>query len=161
MAAEIFLELEGVEGESETKGFEKKIEVLSYSLGLSNPSNVAYGTGSGAGKVEISSLSIQKALDKATPELFLRCCNGTHFPKGKLTAREAGGKSPVEFFTLEFKQCFVDSVAWGGASGSDKGTESCTFSFEEVTVNYTPQNKDGSAGSKITQAWNVKSNSQP
>ena len=68
MAVEIFLKIDGVTGESKANGHVDEIEVFSFSLGASNPSSVAYGHGSGAGKVDISSLSIQKQVDNASAE---------------------------------------------------------------------------------------------
>ena len=95
MSVEIFLKIAGVDGESQAKGHEKEIELFSFSLGASNPSSVATGGGSGAGKVDISSLSIQKQVDLASSKLFLKCCNGNHFDDATLTVREAGGEAPV------------------------------------------------------------------
>ena len=78
MAVEIFLSIDGITGESQKTNAAGWIEIFSFSNGASNPSSVAFGTGSGAGKVDISSISLQKQLDIASPNLFLNCCNGTH-----------------------------------------------------------------------------------
>ena len=95
MAVEIFLKIDGVTGESKANGHVDEIEVFSFSLGASNPSSVAYGHGSGAGKVDISSLSIQKQVDNASAKLFQNCASGKHFGTGTLVVREAGGDKPV------------------------------------------------------------------
>lgn len=160
MAVEMFLDLDTVPGESQAKGFTNKIDIFSFSLGASNPTSVSTGTGSGAGKVDISSMSIQKVVDKASTKLFLGCCQGTHFTKGKLTVREAGGDSPVEYLVLDFTQVFVDSISWGGATGGDKPSESVSFSFASIQMTYQEQQAAGS-GQKAGQAgWNLQQNTK-
>jgi type VI secretion system secreted protein Hcp len=158
MASEIFLKLTEVDGEAQAKGHEKEIEVLSFSLGASNPSNVSAGQGSGAGKVEISSLSIQKSVDLASAKLFQKCCSGKHFDEGTLVVREAGGDAPVEFWTMKMKQVYIDNIQWGAASGGGKPTESVSMSFAEVTFEYYSQTEKGAKGDKVSGGWNVKTN---
>ncbi len=82
MAVEIFLTIDGIKGESQKSGAEGWIEIFSFSNGASNPSSVAFGTGSGAGKVDLSSISLQKQLDISSPYLFANCCAGTHTRHG-------------------------------------------------------------------------------
>ena len=53
MAFDAFLKFEGgpkVEGESNRKGFEKQIDVFSFSFGASNPSSIGMSGGGGTGK---------------------------------------------------------------------------------------------------------------
>jgi type VI secretion system secreted protein Hcp len=158
MAVEMFLDIKGVTGESQAKGFEKKIDIFSYSVGASNPSQVATGGGSGAGKVSISSLSIQKILDAATPDLFRACCSGKHFDTAKITVREAGGDTPVEYVVMDMEQVFVDSLSWGAASGGDKPSESLSISFATFKITYTSQTAKGAGEKGPTAGWDVKKN---
>jgi type VI secretion system secreted protein Hcp len=160
MAAEMFLDIDTVPGESKVTGFENKIDIFSFSLGASNPSSVSTGSGSGAGKVSISSMSVQKVVDKASPKLFLSCCQGKHYPKGTLTIREAGGDAPVEYLKLDFTQLFVDSISWGGASGGEKPSESVSFSFATVKFSYTEQTATGSGTSQTPAGWDLQKNAK-
>ena len=115
MGVEIFLNLKGITGESEKANAVGWIEVFSFSNGASNPSSVAFGTGSGAGKVDLSSLSIQKQLDKASPFMFSNCCAGTHVATGNLIVREATGdiKGGKIYFQYDMTEVFIDSISWG------------------------------------------------
>ena len=129
MAVEIFLQLDGIDGESQKKGAENWIEFFSFSNGASNPSSVSFGTGSGAGKVDLSSLSLQKQLDKSSPKLFLNCCSGTHIAKGTMIVREATGADSTEvFFQYDMTEVFIDSISWGGSAGGGKPSESVSVS---------------------------------
>jgi len=160
MAVEMFLDVDTVQGESQVKGFENKIDIFSFSLGASNPSSVSTGAGSGAGKVSISSISVQKVVDKATAKLFLACCQGKHFSKGTLTVREAGGDSPVDYLVMDFTQLFVDSISWGGASGGDKPSESLSFSFASVKMTYQEQQSAGSGQKAGEAGWDLQKNTK-
>ena len=149
MAVEVFLTINGITGESQKSGAEGWIEIFSFSNGASNPSSVAFGTGSGAGKVDISSISLQKQLDIASPNLFQNCCNGTHASTGSMIVREATGSTTTEtYYQYDMQEVFIDSISWGGAAGGGKPSESLSVSCKVLSVTYWPQNSDGSLGSR-------------
>ena len=161
MAVEIFLKLDGIDGESVKSGAEKQIEIFSFSNGASNPSSVAFGTGSGAGKVDLSSLSLQKQLDVASPKLFLNCCNGTHIATGTMIVREStGDKSTQVYYQYDMKEVFVDSISWGGAAGGGKPSESLSLSCKSLQITYFPQDSTGKLGNKVVAGWDVSTNQQ-
>jgi type VI secretion system secreted protein Hcp len=159
MAVEIFLKLDGIDGESIKSGAEGWIELFSFSNGASNPSSVAFGTGSGAGKVDLSSLSLQKQLDKASPKLFLNCCAGTHIATGQMIVREAtGGDTTQTYFQYDLTEVFIDSISWGGSAGGGKPSESVSVSAKSLQVTYLPQDSTGTVGNKIVVGWDVSKN---
>jgi type VI secretion system secreted protein Hcp len=159
MGIEIFLKLDGITGESTKSGAEGWIEIFSFSNGASNPTSVAFGTGSGAGKVDLSSVSLQKQLDIASPYMFAHCCAGTHIKTGNMIVREATGATTTQvYFQYDFTEAFIDSISWGGAAGGGKPSESLSISAKSLMVTYTPQNSDGSLGTKIPKGWNQTTN---
>ncbi len=159
MAVEVFLTIDGIKGESQKSGAEGWIEIFSFSNGASNPSSVAFGTGSGAGKVDLSSISLQKQLDIASPFLFANCCSGAHAATGCMVVREAtGGSTTQVYFQYDMTEVFIDSISWGGAAGGGKPSESLSVSAKTLMVTYTPQNSDGSLGDKIPKGWNQTTN---
>ncbi len=158
MAVEMFLDLDGIKGEAQSKGFEDKIDIFSMSFGASNPSQVAFGTGGGAGKVSLSSVSIQKVVDMATPDLFRSCCSGKHIAKGKITIREAGGDAAVDYMVIDMTQVFIDSISWGAAGGGDKPSESVSLSAASLKITYSAQTAKGSAQKGPSAGWDVKKN---
>jgi type VI secretion system secreted protein Hcp len=160
MGIEIFLTLAGITGESTKSGAEGWIEIFSFSNGASNPSSVSFGTGSGSGKVDLSSVSLQKQLDISSPYLFANCCAGTHTATGNMICRESTGATTTQvYFQYDFTEVFVDSISWGGAAGGGKPSESLSLSAKSIMVTYTPQNGDGSLGTKIPKGWNQTTNS--
>jgi type VI secretion system secreted protein Hcp len=162
MPFDAYLKLAGVDGESTRKGFEKQIEIYSFSFGAANPVNIGTGSGgAGAGKVSISSFNIMKKTDAASSKLFQNCCSGKHFPTGVVTLNKAGGDAALDYLKYEFKEVFVESIQWSGSTGGDETpSESVSFAFSSVNVTYTPQKDDGSKGSPQVAGWDVKANAK-
>jgi type VI secretion system secreted protein Hcp len=156
MAYDAFIKIDGVDGESTRKGFEKHIEILSFSWGASNPTTIGSGGGGGAGKVSLSSFNIMKVTDAASPGLFQACCTGKHFPKAKAVLHKAGGDEAVDYLVYEFEKVFVESIQWSGSSGGDdRPTESLSLAFGKVTITYTPQTETGAKGSPVVASWDA------
>jgi type VI secretion system secreted protein Hcp len=159
MAFDTYLEIKEVPGEATAKGMEGKIEIYSFSFGASNPVTIGAGaTGMGGGRATLSSFNIMKKTEKSSPLLFAACATGDHFPKAVVTLRKAGGKSgQTEFLKYEFENVFVESIQWSGSSGGDDTpSESVSFAFGKVTVNYLPQDNTGKGGGAIVKSWNVQ-----
>lgn len=151
-----FLKLDGVDGESTRKGYEKQMAVIAFSWGGSNPSTIGVTGGGGGGKGELSSLSITKKSDAASPLLFQKCMEGEHFKKGALTLLKAGGKESVDFVKYELENIFIDSVSYSGSEGGDdQPTEAISLSFGKMTYTFTPQKPDGTKGSPVVGQWDV------
>jgi type VI secretion system secreted protein Hcp len=165
MAFDCFMWLKGgtppVEGETTDKTYKDKkaFEVFSFSVGASNPVTIGSGTeGSGGGKVSISSFSIMKKSDKASPNLFTNCCKGSHFDEGHVVLRKAGGEA-VEYLKFDFEEVFVESIQWSGSSGGDDTpTESVSFAFGKIAMEYTPQSAKGQKGTPIPSNWDLRGN---
>ncbi len=156
MAMDAFLKIDGVEGEATREGFQKQINLESFSFGAHNPTN-PLGTGAGAGRVEISNFTCTKKTDKASAKMFQACCAGKHFPKAVITLVKAGGNSPVDYLKYEFTELFVQDINWSASSGGDDTpAESVAFAFGTVQVTYSEQKADGSKGPAIVAGWDLK-----
>lgn len=156
MAFDAFLKIDGVESEATRKGFEKQIELYSFSWGASNPSTIGSGGGGGAGKATISSFNFMKVTDKASPVLFQMCCSGKHIPRATVVLHKAGGDEAVNYLTYEFENCFIESIQWSGSSGGDdRPTESVSLAFGKVSITYIEQTITGTKGSPVVGSWDV------
>lgn len=158
MAFDTFLQLDSLDGESTRAGFEKWIEIYSFSFGASNPTTVGPGSGGmSAGKVSLSSFNVMKKTEASSATLFQMCCVGDHFKTAKLTLNKATGDKtkPLSFLVFDFTEVYVESIQWSGSSGGDDTpTESVSFAFAKVTVTYTPQSKTGASGGKpVIGTW--------
>jgi len=154
MAVDIFLKVDGVNGEATDVNHKDEIEVVSWSWGVELPPP---GGGSGAGRPRVSELALVKHVDKASPSLFRHCLKGTHFPAVVLAQRRSGAGN-VSFLTITLNEVFVMRV--GDASDGGKPTESVSFAFSKVTYTYTPLKPDGQPDAPVTLKWNVGTNQE-
>lgn len=155
MATDYFLKLTDVAGESAQKGHEDQIDVLSWSWGESNSGSSSDGGGSGSGKVSMQDLSFAMKINKASSVLFKFCASGTHIKEGTLTCRRAG-KEPRPYLTIKFTDCLVSSFQTGGSQGDEVPTDSVSLNFSKIEYSYTPQKADGTLGTAIPAAYDIK-----
>jgi len=156
-AVDMFLNIEGIPGESTDKDHKDQVDVLAWSWGMSNSGTTHDGGGGGAGKVNIQDLSLTKYVDKSSPLLMLRCANGQHIAKATLFVRKAGVK-PIEYIKIELTDVLVSSVSTGGSGGEDRLTENVTLNFAKIKYDYVPIKADGSPDTAITFSWNIPLN---
>jgi type VI secretion system secreted protein Hcp len=159
MAVDMFLELDGVKGESVDKAHKDKIDILAWSWGLSNSGTFHHGSGGGAGKASFNDITITKYIDAASPNIMLFCANGKHFAKGKIIVRKAGEK-PLEYLTIEFDKVLVAAYSTGGGSGEERLTENVTLNFAKVKLEYVTQSEKGGKGTPHAFAWDIAANAK-
>src|SRR6185437_11998304 len=135
MAVDMFLELDGIKGETSDKAFKSKnaMDLLAWSWGTFHS-----GTGGGAGKANFQDISVTKYIDLASPNLMLYCANGKHVTKGTITIRKAG-ENPLEYLKISMKNILVTSYSTGGSGGEERLTENVSLNFAEVKVEYAQQ----------------------
>jgi type VI secretion system secreted protein Hcp len=161
MAWDAFLTLDGVSGESQRAGHEGEIELISFSFGASNPASIGIGSGGGTGKVSLSSFNVMKKTDASSVGMFRASCMGQHFPTAKATLYKSGGSEPLLYLLFDFEEVYVDHIQWSGAEGGDNiPMESVSFSFGKVTITYTQQNPDGTAGGDFEGSWDVRTGTE-
>lgn len=154
MATEIFLKIGDIKGESVAKGHENEINVTSWNWGMTQAAGLKSASGAAMGKVQVQDIAISKLVDKSSPTLMLACCGGKRYPDATLVMRKTGTK-PIEYLKIIMRDVMVSSVAVGTSSDQDRVAENITLGFAEFKVEYTPQNKDGSAGTATAAGWNI------
>ncbi len=160
MTVDMFLKIDGVDGESRDSEHKGEIDVLAWSWGLSQSGSTHMGGGGGSGKVSIQDISVSKFIDKSSPNLMKYCCNGKHFKEALLTVRKAGEK-PLEYVKIKMNDLIISSISTGGSGGEDRLTENVTLNFSKVGFEYQPQKDDGTKdGGAIPMIWNIKENKE-
>jgi type VI secretion system secreted protein Hcp len=159
MAVDMFLKLDGIAGESKDKVHSKEIDILSWSWGMSNSGSAHVGGGAGSGKVNVQDVTLSKYIDSSSPKLMLSCCNGTHYNSALLTVRKVGG-TPLEYIKIKLETVLISGISTGGSQNEDRLTENLILNFGKVSVDYTPQKDDGSAGTAIPFGWDIAANSK-
>ena len=156
-AVDMFLKLNGIDGESVDKAYSKQIEVLAWSWGASNSGTTHLGGGSGTGKVNVQDLSVTKYVDKASPALLLRTMNGQRIADGILTVRKAGS-TPVEYLQYDIEDIMVTGLYTGGSGGEDRLTESIVLNFDKIKETYFITDLAGVTRGNSTAYWTISTN---
>lgn len=159
MAQDIFLKINGIDGESQDFAHKNEIEVSSWSWQVSQPSAMHSGSGGGAGKASVDDLAFLHDIDRASPNLMKYCLTGKHIPEATLRVRKAGG-NPLEFLTITMNDVIVTSVQPCGGSGSGSAQELVHLSFSKVTQEYVVQNAQGGSGGAVTAGFDIKANKE-
>ncbi len=161
MAVDMFLKLDGIEGESRDSKHKGEIEIESFSWGVSNSGSAAHaGGGGGAGKASFQDFHFTKQVSKASPRLFLACASGQHIPQATLTCRKAG-KEQAEFYKVTLSDLIVSSYEQQGASSSDAlPVDQFSLNYSKIEIEYRAQEPDGSLGAAVKAGWDLKTNTK-
>ncbi len=157
MAVDMYLKLEGIDGESEDAAHGNEIDVLAWSWGASQSGTMHQGSGGGAGKVAVQDLSVTKYIDSSSSNLLMRCHSGKHIEEGVLTVRKSGG-NPLEYVIFKMEDILITSVSTGGSGGEDMLTENITLCFAKFEYSYVPQLADGSGDASMDFKWDIPGN---
>jgi type VI secretion system secreted protein Hcp len=145
-------------GESTNTAHQKWVEVAGFQFGVDNPTTIGSATsGAGAGKAKFAEFQISKKVDASSPSLFTICATGAHFPTVTLAISRAGS-TQGDFLTYEFHTVIVTSIAW--ASDDPAPTETVTFAYGALGVDYHTQDSTGKLGTGEIATWNQITNSQ-
>lgn len=125
-----YLTLDGIQGSSSQSP--NAIDILSWSWGATQVSNIgSQSSGAGAGKVSMSSFSIMKAIDKASPQLYSLAASGKRIKSAVIIVNSGG----AEYLKIQMSDVLVSSYGLS-SSGGDRPTESVSFNFSKVVFTY-------------------------
>jgi len=155
-ASDFVMKIDGVEGESEQKGYEKQIEISSFSWGITQSGTFAAGGGGGAGKASFQDLHCTSGVGKHSVKLAELCATGAHIPKAVLTVRKAGGTQEVAY-TVTMEDLLISSYQSGGSAGSDLlPVDQFSLNFAKYSFEYKSQDAKGKTGSPMKTGFDLK-----
>ncbi|MFC0253862.1 Hcp family type VI secretion system effector [Massilia consociata] len=160
MAADFYLQLDGVKGESNDSKHQGWIECTSINWSITQPKSATASTAGGhtAERAELSEISISKLVDVASPILAQLCACGKTIPKAKLEMQRADGNGePVKYFEVELENVLVAHVA-PSFGGGDFPAESLGLKFSKARWKYTQQKIGGGGSGNTTGGWDLSAN---
>jgi type VI secretion system Hcp family effector len=149
-SARIFLQLEGIPGESTAVGFENQIELqdFGFDVGKSKDKPASF-----------SEFDVAKRLDKASPELMLRTANGATIPTAQIRLTRQTGDANAVFLRYCFTGVRITSFSQRGNEDSSVN-ESISFSYATIVQSYTQQDPAGGQGTVFSKGWDLLRNLQ-
>ncbi len=136
---DMFLKIEGVDGESTNAAHKGWIEIQSWSWGASQPSTGGFGSGAATGRLT-GHVTLIKRIDKATPLLFKRCSDGTVLVLVTVELTRGGAQTYLKY---ELKEVLVSSIAHGDVDGDGVPEETITLDFTGTKLTYTQLDASG------------------
>lgn len=160
MAQDIFLKIDGINGESLDDKHKDEIEVLSWNWEILQDSTMHAGSGGGAGKATVKDLTFDHSIDRASPNLMKYALTGKHIDQAVLVMRKAGG-NPLEYLKLTMSDVIVTRVKPAGARDeAERSRETVSLSFAKVKQEYVVQNAQGGSGGAVTASFDIKGNKE-
>jgi type VI secretion system secreted protein Hcp len=162
VTGDMFLFIKGakagvIKGEAHDADHEGEIDILSWSWGMQ--AHPSLGGGSATARATIRELKVVKRIDRASTALMSSLRTNELISKAVLTLRKSG-KAPLEYFKITIEQGRVIgvSIEAGDRAHSPEVFEEVSFSFNKITVEYTPQGKDGLGGgaTSFTDEWQAQ-----
>jgi len=158
LAVDMFLKIEGIDGESTAAGGHVDwIEIESFSWGASRPST-STGRTRGGGRASFSDMSVVKRIDAASPNLYLACASGKRYPSATLQIRKAG-EGPVPYMEYRLENVRISSVSVSSSEGSAEPVEEVTLSYGKIVWTYMPQDATRQGGG-VEKSWNLEANQE-
>ena len=152
LQAAVFLEIDGIKGESRDSQHPGTIEIESFSWGATH--TPASGAGGGAGKVSFSDIHFTSSLTKATPQLLIASASGAPIPTAKLHVRKAG-EGQTAYYVITLENILISSLQQSGRNQSSTSTndppptDSFSLNFEKVTLRHTAEDGTVTTGTAI------------
>lgn len=154
-SSDFYLKIDGIEGESEAVGFEKQIQIESWSMGANNAGSAGLGTGMGTGKVSMQDFHFVMQNGKASAQIMLAVCKGNHIPEAILSCRKTGGDgTPYTYYKYTFNDLVMSSYQSGASQALPM--EQVAFNYTKITLEYFQQKADGTVALTNTISYDVK-----
>ena len=160
MAIDVYLQIDGIKGESMDDKHKDWIECKTVSFGVTQPKSATSSTGGGhtAERCEHSEIALTKLADLATPILLQTCSSGKTIPKAKFEFMRADGQGErIKYFEIELENVLIGDVSPSVGEG-DILHEHLGLKFSKVKWKYTQQKIGGGSGGNTAGGWDLSAN---
>jgi type VI secretion system secreted protein Hcp len=160
MAIDVYLQIDGIKGESTDDSHKDWIECKSVQWEVLQPKSATASTGGGhtAERCEHKEIAIAKHADLATPLLLQNCSSGKTIPKAKFEFMRADGKGDrIKYFEIELENVLISGVTPVVTEG-DILNESVSLKYSKVKWKYTQQKIGGGSGGNTSGGWDLSAN---
>ncbi|MDR5817922.1 MULTISPECIES: type VI secretion system tube protein Hcp [unclassified Caballeronia] len=153
MSGDIFVDIDGIDGESPDAMHPRAIQASSWNWDIRQNAANTSGSGGGASKATVGDLTFIHQIDRASPNLAVYCFNGTRIRQVKLTLRKAGGV-PFEYFRITLGDVVITHVSPAG--GGSMAIETVSLSFTTMKQEYFPQSITGGTMGAVTAVIDLR-----
>ncbi|MGH9446053.1 MAG: Hcp family type VI secretion system effector [Terriglobia bacterium] len=154
----IIMDIPSIPGECKVKGYEKKIELLSYSHGVAmqitgDQSNAARTSG----KPNHQDFTVTKFLDIASVPSYDACNKATKLGAITITVGRNDNGTVLPFIVYELGDTLLSSVSIGGGGGG-KPQETLTLNYTTIKWTYSSQKPEMGKEGEAKANWSLEAN---
>lgn len=160
MAVDVYLQIDGIKGESADAEHLNWMELTSVHMGVIQPKSATASTSGGhtAERCEHRTLSITKLADLASPILMQTCSSGRTIPKAKIEFMRADSDGfPVKYYEVELENVLIGNIDQQVSVG-DILHETIGLKFSKIKWRYTQQKISGGVGGNTAGGWDLATN---
>jgi type VI secretion system secreted protein Hcp len=160
MAMDVYLQIDGIKGESTDDKHQGWIECSAVHWGILQPRSATASTGGGhtSERAELTEIVFNKISDLSSPILMQTCAAGRTIPSAKFEFMRADGQGVrIKYFEIELENVLIGEIR----PGIDPGvllSEHVGLKFSKVKWKYTQQKVSGGAGGNTAGGWDLASN---
>lgn len=146
-----------ITGSSLEKGHANEIDLKSYTQSITGATATDPSTGSGAAtRPTCGPVTVTKLVDAASPRLVLGVFTERLIQQALISfVDSSNGRAPATDYTITFTNIVLTSIKQSDTTPAEP-TESVTFSFEKMAMQYTPQTPSGTGGTPVTFTVNCE-----
>jgi type VI secretion system secreted protein Hcp len=151
--AAAYVKFDGIDGEATDSMHSKWSDLSSFSYNLKREPATA-GTPS---VLRVSDIVCVKELDKASPKLAESLLTGRVVKTVDISVTRTVDGGEVVYLEIQLTNVSLtlNKVTVDTGLG-DRGAEEISFSYEEISVVYTPFDSRGAPGDPVKYSWNVE-----
>lgn len=170
MAGNIYMEITDesgavLEGNSNATGQEKKIEVISWNHGFSQPTTSATKSSDqqATSRANHMDFSFTKFFDNASDDITKACWTGAQMQQVVVSCFRASGATDVgggatDYLTITMEDVIISNYNISGG-GDELPIENITLNYSKIKYSYTPVTlADGKAGGPVHIEHNLATN---
>lgn len=161
MAIDVYLQIEGIKGESADERHKDWIECTSAVWSVTQPRSATASTGGGhtAERCDHGDVVISKLADLASPILLQTCSAGRTIPKAKFEFMRADGQGErVKYFEIELENVLIGAVVPCIRGGEGILSEHVSLKYSRVKWKYSQQKISGGMGGNTAGGWDLSAN---
>ena len=160
MAIDVYLQIDGIKGESADDKHKDWIEVSHVKWGVQQPRAATLSTAGGhtTGRAELQNIAFLKLADISSPILLQTCAAGKTIPKAVFDFMRADGDGkPISYFKIELENVMIAGVS---PDSGDGGTlsEHVHLAYSKIKWSYTKQSIRGGAQGNTSGGWDLSAN---
>ena len=159
----IFLDYEGIKGESSDSGHKDWVDVDAWSWGVSRKITSSTSTRGDreSSNAVVSDLKLTKKMDSSSNKFFIESCCGTGKTVKLHLTKTGQGSGTDTYMEYILRNALISDYKVGGISDDvNRPTESITISFVEMEAKYIPYDEDGNASAPDAVGFDTATNTK-